>query len=281
MTPPPAATIAGRRPAATKRRAPSSRAPSRAPGPRRPQAQRAVALPRPLVLRLPRLSLRAIPAAIPARRLLGGRGVIAVLGALLLGLVFLQVSLLKLNTAISVNVERAAQLERDSAQARATVSKLDAGRRIQDAAGQLGMVMPAAGSICFLAAQRGGPCSGGDVAQAGAGLDPAADVAPLAGAAGTTGAPGTAGVPETTGAATEQPGAAQVTPQDQAVPGAGTPAQPVTATTQTGATTAPAQQPATTPPVQTGQTAPATQPPAVAPAAQAGVTGGLAAGTGG
>ena len=140
---------------------------------------------------------------------------IAVLGVLLLGLVFLQVSLLKLNTAISVNVERAAQLERDNAQARATVSKLDAGRRIEDAAGKLGMVMPAAGSICFLTAGRPGPCSGGDAAQAGAGLDPAADVAPLAGAAqgsrrgyaaggapaGATTAPATTGAPVQTGAA--------------------------------------------------------------------------------
>ena len=41
----------------------------------------------------------------------------------LLGLVFLQVSLLKLNTAISVNVERSAKLERDNAQARASISQ--------------------------------------------------------------------------------------------------------------------------------------------------------------
>ena len=217
MTPPPAATVAGKRPA------PPSR--SRAKRPARPaqraahggraHAARAAALPRvtvprlPGLPRLPRVSLRAIPAALPAGGLFHGRRAIGVLGVLLLGLVFLQVSLLKLNTAISVNVERSAQLERDNAQARATVSKLDAGRRIEDAAGKLGMVMPAAGSICFLTAGRPGPCSGGDAAQAGAGLDPAADVAPLAGAAqgaaaatpagsapaGATTAPATTGAP--------------------------------------------------------------------------------------
>ena len=98
----------------------------------------------------------------PAGRLLHGRAAIAVLGAALLGLVFLQVSLLKLNTAMSVNVQRAAQLERDNAQVRASISRLDAGRRVQDAAGQLGMVMPAAGAICFLDARRAGACSGGN-----------------------------------------------------------------------------------------------------------------------
>ena len=181
----------------------------------------------------------------------------------------------RLNTAISVNVERAAQLERDNAQARATVSKLDAGRRIQDAAGKLDMVMPAAGSICFLKAQRSGPCSGGDAAQAGAGLDPAADLAPLAGAgaagqsaAGTT-VTGAAGVPPGATA----PAGATVTPQAQA---------PVT-TAPAQAGTAPATTPPVTAPAQTGAAAPAgtapaagTTPPATTQGA--GATGGLVAG---
>ena len=90
---------------------------------------------------------------------------------------FLQVSLLKLNTAISLNVERAAKIERDNAQARASISRLDAGRRVEDAAGQLGMVMPAAGAICFLDARRAGRCSGGNAAEAGRGVDPVAELA--------------------------------------------------------------------------------------------------------
>ena len=271
MSPPPAATVAGRRPAAPSRSRAKSRParpaqPTRPARPARPtqraahggraHAARAVALPRvtvPRLPRLPRVSLRAIPAALPAGGLFQGRRAIAVLGVLLLGLVFLQVSLLKLNTGISVNVERAAQLERDNAQARATVSKLDAGRRIEDAAGKLGMVMPAAGSICFLTAGRPGPCSGGDAAQAGAGLDPAADVAPLAGAA---------------------QGAATAAPAGSAPAGTTTPAT-TGAPTQTGAapaaqTTAPAQ---ATAPAQTGVATPAAgQAPATATAPAAATT---------
>ena len=74
--------------------------------------------------------------------LLRGRGLIGVLACALLGLVFLQVSLLKLHTGITQNMERAQVLERDNAVRRAAISKLDAGRRIEDVAGKLGMVMP-------------------------------------------------------------------------------------------------------------------------------------------
>ncbi len=133
--PPPAASAAARGPVVTRR------------PPRHASRWRraAVALPRP--------SLRALPTSVPVQRLFHGRAAIAVLGAGLLGLVFLQVSLLKLNSAISINVERAAKIERENAQTRASISKLDAGRRVQSAAGQLGMVMPAAGAICFLDAE--------------------------------------------------------------------------------------------------------------------------------
>ena len=222
-------------------------------------------MPRSAALRLPRISLRAFPVAVPLGRLFRGRGAIVVLGAALLGLVFLQVSLLKLNTAISVNVERAAKLERSNAQARASVSKLDAGRRIQDVAGQLGMVMPAAGSICFLDAKRLRPCSGGDATQAGEGLDPAADVAPLTG----TEAAG-AGV-------AQQQAPAQPTPQAQQAPAAAGPPQQVAQP--------PAQPQQTAAPAQTGAAAPVVQQPpttapAPAPAAGTGGTGGLSAATG-
>ncbi len=260
MTPPPAATVAGRRPASTGRRAPAPRVAAR--GRRSLAVPAAAALPRSAALRLPRLSLRALP--VPLLRLLNGRGAIVVLGTALLGLVFLQVSLLKLNTAISVNVERASDLERSNAQARATVSKLDAGRRIQDAAGQLGMVMPAAGAICFLDAKRSHACSGGDAAQAGKGLDPAADLAPLVGAA--------VAVVGTDGSASQQ-APAQVAPAGQPAPDTTVQAQTVTA--PPGNAQAPAQQGAVPAPAQGGATAPAaTQAPATATPAPVNVVGG-------
>lgn len=245
MTPPPAATIAGRGHAPAARRPATARARSSA-APARP---RAIALPSIAGLRIPRPSLHVSTGVAALRRVLSGRGVIVVLGVTLLGLVFLQVSLLRLNSAISVNVEKAAGLERANAQARATMSKLDAGRRIQAAAGRLGLVMPAAGSICFLDAGRRGPCVGGDVKQAGAGIDPVADVAPATAPA----------VP------------VSATPAPQAT----APAQPVTspATTEAPAPVAQQTQPAPATP------APAATTPAPAPQAQAGSTGGLAAAT--
>jgi ribonuclease E len=95
------------------------------------------------------------------RGLAGGRGLIVLLAGALLGLVFLQVSLLKLNTQISENVERAQALERDNAAKRTVISQLDAGRRIQDVAGRLGMA-----------------CSGGDPAAAASAVDPVGETAP-------------------------------------------------------------------------------------------------------
>ena len=221
----------------------------------------------------------AMPAGLSLRGLLQGRALIAVFGVLLLGLVFLQVSLLKLNTAISLNVERAAKLERDNAQSRASISRLDAGRRVEDAAGQLGMVMPAAGAICFLNARRAGACSGGNAAEAGRGIDPVADVSAAADV-----------LPD---AATAAPTTATTTPTAQTTSPTGTqtPAQTTTGTavTQQPATVAPAAgtqqqvtQPQTTP--TTGaQVTPQTTTQGAAIQQTAGVqTGGLAAtGTGG
>lgn len=190
MTPPPAATAA---PRAGGLRRTGARIPRRVSGPARSSAASrtarasggALALPR--GLELPRVSPRAL-AASAARRVraaLGGRGLIVVLAGMLLGLVFLQVSLLKLNTGISQNVEAAHELERGNAALRTTISRLDAGQRIQDAAAGLGMVMPGPGSVCYLDARRGGPCSGGDPAAADSVADappaqPAAAPAPAA-----------------------------------------------------------------------------------------------------
>jgi hypothetical protein len=218
-----------------------------------------------------------MPAGLSLRGLLQGRALIAVFGVLLLGLVFLQVSLLKLNTAISLNVERAAKLERDNAQSRASISRLDAGRRVEDAAGQLGMVMPAAGAICFLNARRAGACSGGNAAEAGRGIDPVADVSAAADVLpdGATAAPATATMAPA--AQTTSPTGAQ-TPVQTTTGGAVT-QQPATVTPPTGTQPQQAAQPQTTP--TTGAQVTPTQGAGVQQAAPV-QTGGLAAtGTGG
>ncbi|MFL5819457.1 MAG: hypothetical protein ACJ76S_02070 [Solirubrobacteraceae bacterium] len=88
-------------------------------------------------------------------RLVRGRGWIAVIGFLLLGIVTMQVSLLKLNAGIGRDVERSASLERRNGELRAQVSLLQSGERIQDGAASLGMVMPAPGAVSYVRARRG------------------------------------------------------------------------------------------------------------------------------
>jgi len=151
---PPAATAAARR----ARRRPSARTvapriPRRVSGPLRartaPRAQASVALP--LGVRL-----AAFASTLPDRgivdRMVRGRAWIAVVGTLLIGLVAMQVSLLKLNAGIGTDVERAAGLERTNGELRAQVSELESGARIQEQVGGLGMVMPPAGQISYLTA---------------------------------------------------------------------------------------------------------------------------------
>ncbi len=186
MTPPPPAAGAAPRVTGARRLGgrPGARIPRRVSGPARPRSLRAaagvLALPRPIDVHLPRPSARAAGDALSrARGLFRGRGLIVILAGMLLGLVFLQVSLLKLNTQITQNVERAQTLERDNAAKRTVISQLDAGRRIHDVAGQLGMVMPGAGSVCYLDAGRSGACSGGDPAAAASAVDPVAATAPV------------------------------------------------------------------------------------------------------
>jgi hypothetical protein len=119
----------------------------------------AVALPRPQRARParpeslgPRL-LRWLGALAEHRvldRLLRGRTWIALVAAGLIGLVFMQVSLLKLNAGMGAAVERSAVLERENAVYRAKVSELESNDRIQQKALEAGMVLPAAGEVRFL-----------------------------------------------------------------------------------------------------------------------------------
>lgn len=242
MTPPPPAATAAPRVAGGRRLSarPAARIPRRVSGPARPRVTRAlagnIALPRPIDLRIPRPSPQfAAAAAQRVRGLFGGRGLIVVLAAMLLGLVFLQVSLLKLNTAITQNVERADALERDNAAKRTLISQLDAGRRIEDVAGQLGMVMPGAGAVCYLNAQRGGPCSGGDPAAAASAIDPATESAPVLAPAEAVSEPAATAEP-TQAAATE----GAVAPQPAAAPEPAPVTEPAPAPEQQAS--APAQQ---------------------------------------
>jgi hypothetical protein len=104
---------------------------------------------------LGRFAMR-VPDARVLDRLIRGRLWIGLIAAALVMLVFMQVSLLKLNTGISSDLLTSQNLERENAELRASVSSLDSGERIQDLAAARGMVMPDDGQLRFLSARPPG-----------------------------------------------------------------------------------------------------------------------------
>jgi hypothetical protein len=118
------------------------------PAPRRKQSTESFAA-------LGRMALR-VPDARVLDRLIRGRLWIGLIAGALVVLVFMQVSLLKLNTGISADILTSQNLERQNADLRASVSSLDSGQRIQDIAAARGMVMPDDGQLRFLPAVRPG-----------------------------------------------------------------------------------------------------------------------------
>jgi cell division protein FtsL len=117
-------------------------------------APRGIALPRPSLPR-PQLvhAAQGFSLSRAAHSVLHGRGWIGLLTVLLLGVVFMQVHMLKLNAGVSRAVEAAATLEKQNAQLRQDVSQLAAADRIEDAAAMFGMAMPQPGAVRYLEAR--------------------------------------------------------------------------------------------------------------------------------
>lgn len=283
MTPPSASTAHARHARTPVRRGAGPRGPRRVSGPSRKaggataaRAARAtatprmnggaVALPTPLIQRI-----GAISESRSLDRLLRSRGWIAVLGVLLIGLVFMQVSLLKLNAGMGSDVEKAAALERGNALLQADVSKLESNDRIQQLAIRAGMVLPTSDNVRYLGADGkrvGGSAAAGvpSEGEASTALLPTVPTGTVAeGTAPTT----TTTEPQTTSsvpdAALAQQQAADAAAAQQAAtpPATATTTPPATATappattdgtaatttsaaTTTAATTAPATAPTTT-----------------------------------
>ena len=132
------------------RRSPSPRVARRVSGPaagaRRPAPRTAgfgggaIAAP-PLGLRVAR-GVATLPDHRVVDALVRGRWWIGCVGFLLIGIVAMQVSLLKLNAGIGESVQRSALLERNNGELRASVSRLGARERIQAEAERIGLVMP-------------------------------------------------------------------------------------------------------------------------------------------
>jgi cell division protein FtsL len=97
--------------------------------------------------------LRALPDARWVDRLLRGRAWIAIVAVALIGIVAMQVHLLKLNAGIGRAVETTATLERQNAALRTTVAGLSARERIQAEAAELGLAMPPAGDVRYVRAR--------------------------------------------------------------------------------------------------------------------------------
>jgi hypothetical protein len=189
-------------------------------------------------------------------RLVRGRAWIALMAIGLLGIVFMQVSLLKLNAGISRAVTAADTFDRQNSSLREDISKLDSGERIQSVAAKLGMVTPAAGDVHYLDGREA------DGARAAAAIKPPKPVTPnVAPAPTSTTPPATTTAPPATTPATTAPAAAA-----DGAPAATTAGAPATTSTAPASTTntapasgggAPANAaPATGAPAQTAPTAP-------------------------
>jgi hypothetical protein len=281
---PPAGTTTPRTAHPTRRR-PAQRPPRRVSGPARGARAKAgapvprggaVAVTPPLGLRLARRGGRIVDARF-LDRLLRGRVWIGLLAVGLMGIVFIQVSMLRLNAGISRAITTAETLSHQNASLRADISKLDSGERIADSAGALGMVQPAAGSVNYLDARKGDARAAAQAIRPprkdATGASTSAAAAPAQATTTAQAAPTTA-QPQAQ-AATAPPAATAAT--TQTAPPAATQAPATTAAAPPATTTT---APAQTAPVQTAaptQTAPLqqtqTQAAPVIPAGGTAVTG--------
>jgi cell division protein FtsL len=124
---------------------------SSGPGHTAAAAPGARALPLPQRLEFPRLG----PATAGLLdRLLRGRAWVLLVGTLLVGIVFFNVDVLRLNRSITSVSARATKLKQENARLLLEEAKLASSTRIQEAAAATGMVMPAPGDVHFLKAGR-------------------------------------------------------------------------------------------------------------------------------
>ena len=176
--------------------------------------------------------IRAIPDSRVLDRLIRGPGWVVIIGIALMGIVALQVSLLKMNTGIGVSIERAGALERQNADLRAEVSRLSSEERITSEALKQDLVMPDAGEVRYVNVR--GEIDARKAAAVMRPPDPVEETTPVdpAAAATTTAAPETATTTDPTAQATTADPAAQTAPPTTTDPTA-------TAGATAGATAAP------------------------------------------
>jgi hypothetical protein len=134
------------------RRSPAPRNPRRVSGPARPRTR-----PRNQpVVRAPLSArsaafVRALPDHALLDRIIRGRYWIPLLGVLLVGIVAMQVEVLKLNAGIGRALEQSTSLQNRNEQLRAAVAGAADDQRIESMAAHMGMVMPQPVAVRFLA----------------------------------------------------------------------------------------------------------------------------------
>jgi hypothetical protein len=134
-------------------------------------------------------------------RLIRGRSWIALIAFALIGIVALQLTLLKLNAGIGRSLERESSLQRQNAALSIESSELAAGNRVETRAAALGMQLVPVGSLRFLTASPRA-----DAAHAASALRAREHASPSGSEEATAGTSSTAG--SETGAATSGTGEA-------------------------------------------------------------------------
>jgi cell division protein FtsL len=248
---------------AAARAAPAPRhAPRRAPvrpvrparrssGPGRPAAAAAGAraLPLPQRLEFPRLG--PLTAGL-LDRLLRGRAWVLLIGTLLVGIVFFNVDLLRVNRSIAATAQKNTALKQENARLLLEEAKLASSTRIQETATANGMVMPAPGDVHFLKANSRNPRLASRRMTSPSPVPPPAATSQIEPTPGTATPPAGAEAPTTTSTPTTSGTTSTPTtstPQSTTTPSTGT-----TGTTGGGTqTTTPT---STTPPSQSGGISP-------------------------
>jgi len=88
-------------------------------------------------------------------RLLSGRLWIGLVFLLLVGIVFFNVDLLRMNRDIAVTAEKAETIKRQNARLRGDLARLGSSERIQKVAAESGLVLPAPGEVRYLKTNTG------------------------------------------------------------------------------------------------------------------------------
>ena len=154
---PPARPTAPVRPVAPRRRSTAPRPPAREGSAERPAARRAPAAAAGIRRRALATRLSGVPHSPFVERLLTGRAWIVLVAGLLAGIVFANVALLEMNAGIARTTEKVAALKRENARLRLQAARLGSTERIQKAAADIGLVLPAPGQVRYLETRPSDP----------------------------------------------------------------------------------------------------------------------------